>query len=257
VVRDELAVLELTSAAIVELMPDDTTTPTPARTSWWRRRRTWRRVAMVAVLGTLVSSLTTAVSVTWVRSGASGHIFTEQAVPAAPVALVLGAQVNPDGTPSPFLAARLDLARRLLAAGKVQVLLVSGDNMNWNYNETDAMRAWLLDHGVPDKKIVRDYAGFDTYDSCARAIRVFGVQQAIVVTQSYHLPRAVMLCRRLGLDANGVGDETVRQFRIPWLTSSVREYGACLKAVFDVMSGRDPVHLGRHETGVEDALRNI
>jgi vancomycin permeability regulator SanA len=232
-------------------MPED-----PTRKAWWRRSRTWRRAALVGVLGTLVAVLTTADSVIWVRSGARGHIFTEQAVPAAPVALVLGAQVDPDGTPSPFLAARLDLARRLLAAGKVRVLLVSGDHMNWDYDEPDAMRTWLLDHGVPDGKIVRDYAGFDTYDSCARAVRIFGVHRAIVVTQTYHLPRAVMLCRRLGMDADGVGDETVRQFRTPWLISSTREYGACVKAVFDALSGRDPVHLGRHEPGVDDALRD-
>jgi len=209
----------------------------------------------MAVLGVLVVFLATVASVIWVRSSADDHIFTEQTVPAAPVGLVLGAQVDPDGRPSPFLAARLELARRLLDAGKVRVLLVSGDHMNWNYNEPDAMRTWLLDHGVPDEKIVRDYAGFDTYDSCARAKRVFGVHQAIVVTQTYHLPRAVMLCRRLGLDASGVGDETVKQFRTPWLISSTREHGACVKAVFDVISGRDPVHLGRHETGVDDALR--
>jgi vancomycin permeability regulator SanA len=128
--------------------------------------------------------------------------------------------------------------------------------MNWDYDEPDAMRSWLIDHGVPDQKIVLDYAGFDTYDSCARAVRIFGVRRAIVVTQTYHLPRAVMLCRRLGLDADGVGDDSVKRFTIPWLISATREGGACVKAVFDVMSGRDPVHLGRHETGVENALRN-
>jgi vancomycin permeability regulator SanA len=213
------------------------------------------RAAAVAVLGILLAGVVTAASVTWVRSGADGHIFSEQAVPTAPVALVLGAQVDPDGSPSPFLAARLDLARRLFVAGKVRALLVSGDHMNWDYDEPDAMRTWLIDHGVPEQKIVRDYAGFDTYDSCSRAVRIFGVRRAIVVTQTYHLPRAVMLCRRLGLDADGVGDDTVRQFTVPWLISSTREYGACVKAVFDALSGRDPVYLGRHETGVEDALR--
>ncbi|HEU4422396.1 MAG TPA: ElyC/SanA/YdcF family protein [Pilimelia sp.] len=192
----------------------------------------------------------------WVRSGADGHIFTEQAVPAAPVALVLGAQVDPDGSPSPFLAARLELARRLYVSGKVRVLLVSGDHMNWDYDEPDAMRRWLLDHGVPDQKIVSDHAGFDTYDSCARAVRIFGVRRAIVVTQTYHLPRAVTLCRRLGLEADGVGDDTVKQFTTPWRISATREHGACVKAAFDVISGRDPVHLGRHETAVEDALRD-
>lgn len=234
-------------------MPQDPTPP--ARKAWWRRGKTWRRVALLVVLGVLLVVHSVAASVLWVRSGANGHLFSERDVPVAPVALVLGAQVDPDGTPSPFLAARLELARRLFVAGKVRVLLVSGDHMNWNYDEPSAMRTWLINHGVPDQRIVRDYAGFDTYDSCARARRVFGVHQVTVVTQSYHLPRAVMLCRDLGLDANGVGDETVRQFRIPWLTNSSREYGACVKAVYDVLSGRDPIYLGRHETGVDDALR--
>jgi len=84
----------------------------------------------------------------------------------------------------------------------------------------------------------------------------FGVHRVIVVTQAYHIGRAVMLCRHLGLDADGVGDDTVRQFTGPWTISSTREYGACVKAVVDVISGRDPIYLGRHETGVEDALRD-
>lgn len=211
-------------------------------------------MALVAALGAATVGAAVAGSVVWVRGAANGHIYAEQAVPAAPVALVLGAKVDPGGEPSPFLAARLELARRLYVAGKVRVILVSGDHMNWDYDEPDAMRTWLLDHGVPDEKIVRDYAGFDTYDSCSRAKRIFGVHRAIVVTQTYHLPRAVTLCRRLGVEADGVGDETVKQFREPWRASSTREYGACVKAVVDVLSGRDPALLGRHETGVEDAL---
>ena len=76
-----------------------------------------------------------------------------------------------------------------------------------------------------------------------------------MVTQSYHLARAVTLCRRLGVNAVGVGDDTARQYTEPWRASATREYGACVKAVIDLASGRDPVYLGRHETGVEDALR--
>ena len=125
--------------------------------------------------------------------------------------MVLGAQVYPDGTPSPFLAARLDLAKQLFDAGKVQVLLVSGDNMAPEYNEPDAMRAYLIDAGVPAEKVIADYAGFDTYDSCVRAKRIFGVSKLIMVSQSYHLPRAVATCRTLGVDAAGVGDDTSRQ----------------------------------------------
>jgi vancomycin permeability regulator SanA len=209
----------------------------------------------VAAAGALAVCVGTAAAVVWVRSQSDGHVYSERDVPPAPVALVLGAQVDPDGTPSPFLAARLEVARRLYLAGKVQVVLVSGDHMNWDYDEPEAMRVWLSQHGVPSGKIVRDYAGFDTYDSCARAVRIFGVHRAIVVTQAYHVARAVMLCRHLGLDADGVGDETMRQFTIPWLVNSTREDGACVKAAVDVASGRDPVYLGRHETGVEEALR--
>ncbi len=205
--------------------------------------------AILATAGTITAAET------WVQAASSDHIFTEETVPSAPVALVLGAQVDPSGSPSAFLASRLEIARRLFVAGKVHAILVSGDHMDWGYDEPGAMRRWLTEQGVPAEKVVLDHAGFDTYDSCARANRIFGVDKAIVVTQSYHLPRAVALCRRLGVDATGVGDDTSRQFRRPWFNSATREHGACLKAVVDVVSGRDPVFLGPQEPGVRDALR--
>lgn len=210
---------------------------------------------MAAVVGAALVAAGTAASVAWVRGRADGHLFAEAHVPDAPVALVLGTKVAADGEPAPFLAARLEIARRLFTAGRVRVILVSGDNMHAGYNEPEAMRRWLLDHGVPAARVVMDYAGFDTYDSCARARRIFGVDRATVVTQSFHLPRAVALCRHLGIDANGVGDDTARRFAQRWRISSAREYGACVKAAVDALSGRDPALLGRHETGVDDALR--
>ncbi|MFG2058198.1 vancomycin high temperature exclusion protein [Micromonospora sp. NPDC048930] len=219
-------------------------------------RRLLRRVLLVAAVGVLLLAGGVVGSAAWIRGGADGHVFTEAEVPDAPVALVLGTKVGPDGIPSAFLAGRLEIARRLFDAGKVRAILVSGDNMNADYNEPDAMRRWLVDRGVPERKVVLDYAGFDTYDSCARAKRIFGVDRATVVTQSFHLPRAVSLCRHLGIDANGVGDDTARRYAQRWWISSTREYAACVKAAVDVLSGRDPVHLGRHETGVDDALRD-
>ena len=221
-----------------------------------RHRPVVRRALLAVAVGAVLLAGVTGASVAWVRHGADGHMFTEAGAPDAPVALVLGTKVEADGTPSPFLTARLELARRLLAAGKVRAILVSGDNMHAGYNEPEAMRRWLLDRGVPAKKVVMDYAGFDTYDSCARAKRIFGVDRATVVTQSFHLPRAVALCRHLGIDANGVGDDTAKRYAQRWWISSTREYGACVKAAVDVLSGRDPVHLGRRETGVDDALRD-
>jgi vancomycin permeability regulator SanA len=217
----------------------------------------WLRRGVVAgALGVAVAVLAMAAGDLWVRGAASGHTYTEATVPAAPVALVLGAQVYADGTPSPFLAARLDIARRLLADGKVRAILVSGDHGRWEYSETGAMAQWLREHGVPPQRIAVDYAGFDTYDSCARARRVFGVRQAIVVTQTYHLARAVTLCRTLGVDAVGVDDDSVRIYRRPWFNDAVRERGAVVKAIVDVASGRDPVFLGPHEPGVDEALQN-
>lgn len=192
-------------------------------------------------------------SVAFVRVTSRGHLFGEGDVPPAPVALVLGAAVSTDGTPSGFLAARLDLARRLYLNGKVKVLLVSGDNMAPEYNEPDAMRAYLIRTGVPADKVVADYAGFDTYDSCARAKRIFGVTHLVVVTQSYHLPRAVATGRRLGLLASGVGDDTARQFRRAWRRGAARDQVACVKTVLDLALGRDPV-LGSPETSVQRAL---
>jgi vancomycin permeability regulator SanA len=192
----------------------------------------------------------------WVRTAAHGRVYAEADIPDAPVALVLGAEVYADGSPSPFLAARLDIAERLLHAGKVKAILLSGDNRQWAYDEPADMEVYLIARGVPASQIVLDYAGFDTYDSCARAHRIFGVNRAIVVTQSFHIDRAVALCRALGVDATGIGDSTVKIYTGPWRRDVIRERGANVKAILDVVSHRDPVFLGRHETGVETAVRD-
>lgn len=213
--------------------------------------RTWTALLVATLAGLLIL----AGCVWWVDRSARGYLYPAETVPPAPVALVLGALVDPDGTPSPFLAARLALAQRLYATGKVKAVLVSGDHSHWEYDEPDSMRDWLVKHGVPARKVVVDYAGFDTYDSCARARQIFGVHQAIVITQTYHLARAVALCRHLGIDATGVGDDSVRFARFDWWRATIREHGACVKAGFDEATGRAPVFLGQHETGIEDALR--
>jgi vancomycin permeability regulator SanA len=118
------------------------------------------------------------------------------------------------------------------------------------------MRDWLVAHGVPARRVVVDQAGFDTYDSCARAVRIFGVRRAVVVTQTYHLDRAVALCRHLGMDAVGVGDDSVRGRWFSWWRAWAREQGACVKAVLNMATGRDPRTLGPPQDGVRDALRS-
>lgn len=205
-------------------------------------------------LGSLGAAAGVLACVGFVRWHAAGHLHAEAVAPAAPVALVLGAQVHPSGVPSSFLAARLDLARRLLEAGRVQVLLLSGDGAAPEYDEPAAMRRYLLAAGVPDDRLVLDRSGLDTYDSCVRAGRVFGVERLLVVTQSYHLPRAVGTARALGLAAEGVGDVSVRRLRPAYLRGLLRDQVACVKTVIDLAIRRQPV-LGPPDPGVRDALR--
>lgn len=195
-------------------------------------------------------------SVAFVRSWARGHLHTERAVPPAPVALVLGAEVYPDGRPSSFLAGRLDLAARLLRAGTVQVLLLSGDAGAPEYDEPTAMRRYLIAAGVPADRLVVDPFGLDTYDSCLRAQRVFEITDVVVVTQSYHLPRAVGTARALGLRAEGVGDISVRRVSLAWQRGLLRDQVACVKTVLDLARRRQPV-LGPPVPSVADALRRL
>jgi vancomycin permeability regulator SanA len=187
---------------------------------------------VLLVLGTA----TVGASVWYIHEAARGRIYSAADVPPAPVALVLGALVERDGTPSEFLVARLALAQQLYDSRKVARLLVSGDRRP-GYDEPDAMRDWLVAHGVPADRILVDGGGVDTYQSCARAGRVFGARQVIVVSQTYHLDRSVTLCRHLGVAATAVGDDTVRGRWFSWTRAVVREWGADVKAVARLIVG--------------------
>lgn len=175
-------------------------------------------------------------------------------VPEAQAALVLGAGLYA-GQPSPMLARRLDIAAQLYRAGKVRALLLSGDNSRKEYDEPTAMRDYLLAKGVPARAMVLDYAGFDTWDSCVRARRVFGAERLTVVTQVFHLPRAVTLCRTAGLAAFGVGDDSIQRWAQPTYAYATRELLATAKGFADaVLLRSDPVFPGPRETSLERIL---
>jgi SanA protein len=162
------------------------------------------------------------------------RIYSSKAVPSRPVAIVFGAGLWRDGTPTTILRDRITTASELFFSGKVQKILMSGDNSYLDYNEPGAMREYALSLGVPETAIVLDYAGRRTYDTCYRARAIFGVQQAILVTQSYHLPRALYTCDRLGLKAIGVPSDQ-RVYRIGSLFYwNIRELPATLTALLDV-----------------------
>ena len=124
-------------------------------------------------------------------------------VPQRPVAVVFGAGYWPDGTPSDVMKDRVEAAVELYRAGRVRKVLFSGDNRFINYNEPATMREYALSLGLPDEVIVLDYAGRRTYDTCYRARDIFQVRDVVLVTQRYHLPRALYTCEKLGLNAVG------------------------------------------------------
>ena len=179
----------------------------------------------------------------WVDTRANGLIYTYDSpkLPGKHVALVLGAGLNVRGEPSAILYDRVATAADLYKAGKVKKLLMSGDNGDVDYNEVEAMRHAAVELGVPDADIVLDYAGFNTWDSCYRARDVFGQKDVLIVTQKFHLPRALYVCRHLGVSAIGVAAD--RQ-PYPTLNNELREFPALLGVGVRVLINDQPRFLG-------------
>jgi vancomycin permeability regulator SanA len=188
---------------------------------------------------------------TWMHAVADSRVRTVADAPARDVAVVFGAGLW-EGRPSPYLAHRLDTAAELYRTGKVKVVLVTGDNSRVEYDEPDAMRTYLTERGVPDERIVSDYAGFDTWDSCVRAKKIFGVERALLVSQGFHIRRAVALCRSAGVESYGVG--VAEPHDATWYYGGVREMFAAGKASLDAVFRPDPRFLGDREPGVREAL---
>ena len=165
-----------------------------------------------------------------------------RAVPKAEVALVLGAKVEAGGRMSTMLADRVQGAAELWKAGKVRKILVSGDHTTWSYDEPDTMRRALQADGVPARDIFTDHDGIDTWYSMVRARQVFGVHSAIVVTQGFHMPRALYLASQAGLNAHGFVTD-LHGYGQQGQLSSIREVLARVKAVYQGATDA-PVQLG-------------
>jgi SanA protein len=197
-------------------------------------------LALIGIVGVISLRLYSAVR-------ANGRIYAIADVPDRPVAIVFGAQVLPSGRLSAMLADRVKVGAQLYQAGKVKALLFTGDNSVATYNEPEAMRQYALDLGIPDDAIVLDYAGFRTYDSCYRARDIFKVDQAVLVTQDFHLDRALLTCNQLGIDSVGVAADFVRPTGYSsraMLQSQFREFPATAMTVFDLLRDEKPTYLG-------------
>ncbi len=191
----------------------------------------------------------------WVDWRVQGRVYNSvESVPSGRVAIVLGAGLRRDGSPTAVLYDRVATAVDLYRAGIVNKLLMSGDNRFEWHNEPEAMRRAALQLGVPNEDIVLDYAGRRTYDSCYRAREIFGVERAVVVTQRFHLTRALYLCDSLGLDAVGVTADR-RMYRPPqqqWW--ALREIAALVNAWLDIHLLRPQPVLGE-KLPIESAHR--
>jgi SanA protein len=171
-------------------------------------------------------------------------IVTAAAAPREQVAIVFGAGLTRSGRVTAVLYDRVATAADLYHAGTVDQLLLSGDNRAADYNEPAAMRQAALELGVPDSALLLDTAGISTYDTCYRAKVIFGLNQALLVTQDFHLPRALFLCDTFGVEAAGVSADrrTYRERSIAFWT--IREIFATAAAAWDVVVARPTPSLG-------------
>jgi len=205
------------------------TTAAPATTQRrLHRMLTWRTLAMLTctAAGAILLAIAT-VQLSYAR-----RIEAPATARVAPVAIVLGASVKPDGTPSDALYDRIRTGVDLYKAGRVERILMTGDDGRFHINEVEAMKRTAIEDGVPEDAILVDGQGYRTYESCTRAHDTLNITKAIVVTQRFHLGRALFLCNTLGIDATGVAAD--RQTYVKGTQFWVRDLLSSAKAFWDV-----------------------
>jgi SanA protein len=202
-----------------------------------------KKLAVIFLALILVGGISYFVVNTYIRKVAKSYINSSiDKLPVKYTCIVLGAYVGSDGTPSIVLADRLDAALELYRKGKVKRFLLTGDHGRINYDEVNNMKQYLEKKGVPQQDIFLDHAGFDTYNSMVRAKEIFLIKDAIIVTQAFHLSRAVFIARKKGIDAYGFPATMSDTKPLKYL--KFRESIACMKAFGEVLINRSPKFLG-------------
>lgn len=184
----------------------------------------------IFIIGTIAlaaSRLITALS-------SRGKIYHVEDSPSSAAAVVFGAGLWRDGSPTAVLKDRVATAADLYHAGKVQKILMSGDNRQEDYNEPQSMADYAINLGVPAEDIIRDDAGLRTYDTCYRAKNIFHLDDVILITQQFHLPRAIFTCNSMGVKATGVIADRRQYSDFSLKYWGIRETFASLVAVMDV-----------------------
>ncbi len=209
-----------------------------------KKSRIWRAFKLLVLIGLGLAALLLGVNF-YVRGSTKARILS----PAQAAAdgdfdciLVLGCQVRPDGSPSLMLRDRLDRGLELYGAGAAPKLLMSGDHGQTEYDEVNTMKQYALAAGAEAQDVFMDHAGFSTYESLYRARDVFQAKRVLIVTQEYHLYRALYIARALGLEARGVCAEG-EQYRGQTLRE-LREIAARVKDAVKCVFKPKPTFLG-------------
>ena len=213
------------------------TTPHPGLNAFFRRLLFF----LLFLLGLIV--LVSGGLKLWVDRQTEGLIYAadDDSVPRRHVAMVFGAGLSRSGGPSAVLYDRVETAAELYLRGDVDKLLMTGDNSTVTHNEVEAMRRAAVELGVADGDIVLDYAGFSTWDSCYRGREIFSLAEATLVTQRFHLPRAIFTCNQLGIDAIGVAADK-QPYRTQY--TELREIPALVSTGWNLLTGKQPTFLG-------------
>jgi SanA protein len=200
------------------------------RPKWKRHHGAIKRILILLLIVAILVAAVVAITNAIVISSGKSRIVTQKDAKPADAIIVLGALVWSTGQPSEMLQDRLDVAYDLYKAGAAPKILVSGDHGTKEYDEVNSMRRYLQDRGVPAGNIFMDHAGFDTYATMYRARDVFMVKKAIVVTQKYHLYRAVYLANSMGLTVQGVACDRYKTLKQIYF--DIREAAARTKDFF-------------------------
>jgi len=203
----------------------------------------WRTLLFIGLVGAFGLFLPRLITSLY----AWNKLFLVKDSPSERVAIIFGAGLLRDGSPTAVLRDRVETGAELYFTGKVEKLLMSGDNQVVEYNEPEAMRQYAISLGVPEEVIVLDYAGRRTYDTCYRAKAIFGINKALLVTQNFHLPRALFLCNTLGVKASGVEANNRNYRRSSLIFWNIREQFATFSAFVDVFIEKPALILGQPE----------
>jgi SanA protein len=185
-----------------------------------------KQLGVIIGLLALFFILSVNISAYLIRSVGKAQIVNFETAPTSTVIMVLGASVKVDGQPGDMLKDRLDMGIKLYYAEKAPYILITGDDGLFRANEIYVMFNYLVENGIPQDDIIIDKHGYRTYESCKRANEVYNIENAIIVTQKFHLPRALFICKRLNVTGYGVAADTEEYDRLyyhylrDWLASS-------------------------------------